>query len=282
MAPTMAAIARPNGGPTARSPISMAIALTTIQTAAPSMAAPIRVLAICSSLPVPNSSSASWPRWIRRMTMNENSSVRLIRQALMVSADIAREPPRMPASTSRMIRPASPTIPNRTEFSSARCSGVTRGSRAMSGLQPQPGAHDIEQSDVGKIDIGGMADRARRDIGRRGVEPDQRLPDARLVALGQGGEIGLSDRRCRAAGEQNRALPNPVFAFENDVGFGLLGEHRQLDVRNRRIDHDQAAIDPARHRSARLHPRPRRGDEAPDEGAGRRGDRGVQRLVISL
>lgn len=72
------------------------------------------------------------------------------------------------------------------------------------------------------------------------------------------------------------------FAIENDIGFGAVRQYRQLDIRNRRIDHHQSTIDPACDRSSGLYRRSGRRNEAPDEGTGRRGDGSTQCLVITL
>ena len=128
----------------------------------------------------------------------------------------------------------------------------------------------------------GMADRTSLDVPGRRVEFDQRLADPLIAAFSQRCEIGFSDRRRRAAGDQHGAVPNPVFAFEDDIGLGAFGQHRQLDIRNGRIDHHKTAVDPAGYRSTGLYRCSGRGNEAPDEGAGGRGDGGTQCLVVRL
>jgi hypothetical protein len=86
----------------------MASALAMTQIAPPSMAAPITVLATCSSLPTPNSRSASWPRWIRRITTNEKSSTKHIKPPRITSATRVSEPPRIPIMRSQAPRRQAP------------------------------------------------------------------------------------------------------------------------------------------------------------------------------
>jgi hypothetical protein len=77
-------------------------------------------------------------------------------------------------------------------------------------------------SDTRKVYIGGVPDRTGLDVGGRGIELDQRLADAGPATLGERREIGLADCRGRSAGQQDRAMPGAVLAFENHLGRGSL------------------------------------------------------------
>src|SRR5262249_4363217 len=80
---------------------------------------------------VPNSRSASSPRWSRHITTNEKSSIRAIRLPRIVSAMSVSEPPTIPIAMNIMRIPVSASRANSIELSSARCSGGTRGFLAM-------------------------------------------------------------------------------------------------------------------------------------------------------
>ena len=85
-------------------------------------------------------------------------------------------------------------------------------------LEPQPGAQDLENADVRKIDIGRGADRAFPDVGGGRLELDKNLPNPGVPPLGKCGEIIRTDGRRSAARQINLAVANLAIALNDDVG----------------------------------------------------------------
>ena len=110
-------------------------------------------------------------------------------------------------------------------------------------LEPQPGAQDVENADIRKIDIGRGTDRAFPDVGSGWLELDKDLPNPGMPPLGDRGKIVRADGRRSTARQINLAVANLAIALNDDAGRRVGPQQCELNIGYRHVDKHEAAID---------------------------------------